>query len=87
MALLTKYANKNEIYKKIVGTKRYVAKSNLKTYDWYNKNKLLSTYEYTTGGKTGFTEIAKRTLVSTASKDNINLVKEHLDNAYISNVL
>ena len=59
MALLTKYANKNEIYKKIVGTKRHIAKSNLKTYDWYNKNKLLSTYEFTTGGKTGFTEKAR----------------------------
>ena len=74
MALLTKYANSNEIYKKIVGTKRHVAKSNLKTYDWYNKNKLLSTYEYTTGGKTGFTEKARRTLVTTASKDGTNLI-------------
>jgi len=74
MALLTKYANKNETYKKIVGTKRHVAKSNLKTYDWYNKNKLLSTYEYTTGGKTGFTEKARRTLVTTASKEGTNLI-------------
>lgn len=74
MALLTKYANKNKIYKKIVGTKRYIAKTNLKTYDWYNKNKLLSTYEYTTGGKTGFTKKARRTLVSSATKGDINLI-------------
>ena len=74
MALLTRYANSNEIYKKVVGTKRYIAKSNLKTYDWYNKNKLLSTYEYTTGGKTGFTEKARRTLVTTATKDDLNLI-------------
>lgn len=74
MALLTKYANKIPFYKQVVGTKRYTVKSNLKTYDWYNKNKLLSTYKYTTGGKTGFTEKARRTLVTTASKDDLNLI-------------
>ena len=73
MALLTKYAMQNEIYKEIVKTKKYVAKTNLKTYVWHNKNKLLSE-DYITGGKTGYTERAKRTLVSTASKDNMNLV-------------
>ena len=30
--------------------------------------------DYITGGKTGYTERAKRTLVSTASKNNLNLV-------------
>ena len=73
MALLTRYAMKNEIYKEIVKTKKHVAKSNIKTYVWHNKNKMLQ-YDYVTGGKTGYTEKAKRTLVSTASKDNINLV-------------
>lgn len=74
MALLTSYANKNDIYKKIVGTKKYFLKTNMNTYIWYNKNKLLSTYDYTTGGKTGFTINAKRTLVTTATKNNLNLV-------------
>jgi len=74
MAILTSYAMQNETYKKIVSTKKYTLTTNMNTYSWTNKNKLLRTYEYTTGGKTGFTEIARRTLVSTASKDNINLV-------------
>ena len=74
MAILTSYAMKNEEYKKITGTKKYTLKTNMNTYSWINKNKLLCIYKYTTGGKTGFTEIAKRTLVSTASKDNTNLV-------------
>lgn len=74
MAILTAYAMQNETYKKIVGTEKYTLKTNMNTYSWTNKNKLLRTYEYTTGGKTGFTEIARRTLVSTASKDNMNLV-------------
>ena len=73
MALLTKYAMQNDIYKEIVKTKKHTVKTNLKTYIWHNKNKLL-TYDYVTGGKTGYTEKAKRTLVSTASKNNINLI-------------
>ena len=74
MALLTSYAMKLDEYKKITSTKKYALTTNKNTYIWINKNKLLSLYKYTTGGKTGFTEIAKRTLVTTASKDNINLV-------------
>lgn len=74
MALLTSYAMHNEIYTKIVGTKRYKVSTDMNYYDWTNKNKLLLSYKYCTGGKTGFTEVAKRTLVTTASKDNLNLV-------------
>jgi len=89
MAILTSYAMKNDTYRKIVGTKKYVLKTNMNTYIWYNKNKLLHMADFITGGKTGFTEIAKRTLVTTASKDNLNIVvvtlndgndfKDHLD--------
>lgn len=74
MAILTSYAMKNEEYQAIVSTKNYVTKSDKKSYSWTNKNKLLTTYEYTTGGKTGYTDKARRTLVSTASKDNKNIV-------------
>lgn len=74
MAVLTSYAMDNDIYKEITGTKNHKVKTNKNTYDWTNKNKLLTSYKYTTGGKTGFTEIARRTLVTTASKDNVNLV-------------
>ncbi len=73
MALLSSYAMQNETYKTIVSTKNYIAKSSTKTYSWTNKNKMLNLYEYATGGKTGFTEKARRTLVSTASKDNKNI--------------
>ncbi len=74
MALLTKYAYQNKTFREIFGTKKYVAKTSYKTYTWTNKNRLLHSYEYTTGGKTGFTEKARRTLVTTASKDNIDVV-------------
>ena len=65
---------KNKTYQKIVGTKKYTLKTNKNTYVWYNKNKLLTNYENTTGGKTGFTKKARRTLVSTTSKDQLNMV-------------
>lgn len=74
MAILTSYAMKNKEYQKITKTKKYVLKTNMNVYSWTNKNKLLKLYKYTTGGKTGYTQIAKRTLVTTASKNNINLV-------------
>lgn len=73
MALLMSYAMKNKEFRKITGTKDHTVKTNKNVYKWHNKNKLLSTYRYTTGGKTGFTKIAKRTLVTSASKDDVNL--------------
>jgi serine-type D-Ala-D-Ala carboxypeptidase (penicillin-binding protein 5/6) len=76
MALLTKYAMKNEQYRKISGTKEYQCKSlNRSVGTWFNKNKLLTIlYPYSTGGKTGYTIRAKRTLVSTAEKNQLKLI-------------
>ena len=74
MALLTKVAMQNETFKNIFKTREYKASSNLKEYVWEGKNKLFGMYEYTTGGKTGYTDAARKTLVTTASKDNKNLV-------------
>lgn len=73
MALLSSYAIKNDTYRKIVGTKNITVKTDKKTYVWHNKNRLLNEYEYCIGGKTGFTEKARRTLVTNASKNNVNL--------------
>jgi serine-type D-Ala-D-Ala carboxypeptidase (penicillin-binding protein 5/6) len=77
MAILTRYAMKNKTYKKIAGTKSYKSPDPNNKWDrtWRNKNRLLTQlYKYTTGGKTGYTKRAKRTLVTTASKDNENLI-------------
>ncbi len=73
LAILTKYAMKLKDYQKISGTKIYKAETMESV--WKNKNKLLTMlYPYSTGGKTGYTKLAKRTLVSTASKDGIDLI-------------
>ena len=74
MALLMRYANSYEMFKKITGCKKHIVKTDKKTYVWVNKNKLLYTYKYTTGGKTGYTDKARRTLVTSAGKDNLNLI-------------
>ena len=73
MSLLMSYAMQNVDFRKITGTKKHTVKTNKNVYVWHNKNKLLNQYKYTTGGKTGFTKIAKRTLVTSASKNNLNL--------------
>ncbi|MFD1850530.1 D-alanyl-D-alanine carboxypeptidase family protein [Oceanobacillus bengalensis] len=78
MAILMQYAMKNDTFKKITGTTSY--RSENRSYAWQNKNKLLTQlYEYCTGGKTGFTKKTGRTLVSSASKDGMNLIAVTLD--------
>ena len=73
MALLSSYASQNKVYQKITKTKKYKTSTQNKSYTWNNRNKLLSTYRYCTGGKNGYTPKAGRTLVTTATKDNIKL--------------
>lgn len=83
MALLMQYAMKNEEFRRISGTKVYRAPAppgEDGARVWRNKNKLLtSLYEYCTGGKTGYTKRAHRTLVTTASKGGIDLIAVTLD--------
>lgn len=76
MALLTRYAMGNKEYKTIAGTKEYRAPNPTENWDriWKNKNRLLTKYKYCTGGKTGYTKLAKRTLVTTATKGDMNLI-------------
>ncbi|WP_026673190.1 D-alanyl-D-alanine carboxypeptidase family protein [Alkalihalobacterium bogoriense] len=77
MALLTKYAMENETYREVSSTKSYRAPQEGEKWDriWQNKNRLLTQlYKYSTGGKTGYTKRANRTLVSTATKDDLDLI-------------
>lgn len=88
MALLSSYANKYELYREISGTKKYSTKTDLKSYVWYNRNKLLSKYEFATGGKNGYTPKAGRTLVTSATKDELALTTVTLndDNEYDTHI-
>ena len=86
MGLLSIYAYNNSIYREIAGTKKYKISTNKKSYSWSNRNKLLFDYKYLTTGKTGYTPKAGKTLVTTATKDNLNLTEVVLNdgNHYIS---
>lgn len=82
MAILTQYAMKNETFQKIFGTKFYkshtINDENIRY--WKNKHKLVtSLYKYATGGKTGYTKKARRTLVTTANKNDMTLIAVTLD--------
>ncbi|MBM7094714.1 D-alanyl-D-alanine carboxypeptidase [Bacillus sp. H-16] len=76
MAVLARYAMENNQYREVSGTKSYKASERENGYRVFNnKNRLLTQlYPYSTGGKTGYTKRAKRTLVSTAEKDGVELV-------------
>lgn len=78
MALLMRHAMNNKTFQEITSAKSYKAES--RQFAWGNKNKLLTRYyEYSTGGKTGYTKQAGRTLVSTAEKDGMKLIVVTLD--------
>ena len=84
LCLLYSYAYKYPVFKSIVGTKYYNTTSSLKAYSWKNRNDLLFNYENATGGKTGYTPVAGRILVSSASKDDVNLCIATIDrNSYL----
>lgn len=76
MAILMKYALNNEMFRKITSTKEYKSKNH---GVWLNKNKLMRLYENTSGGKTGFTTKARRTLVTSAKKDDTEFIIVTLD--------
>jgi D-alanyl-D-alanine carboxypeptidase (penicillin-binding protein 5/6) len=76
MAKLTAYALKNSVFADIVSTKlKKVPNPNEAwDYSWLNKNKMLSMFEGADGVKTGYTKLAKRCLVSSATRNGQQLV-------------
>lgn len=81
MALLSSYASKIPFYREVSATKYYDTKTANKAYSWINRNNLLFLYKNCTGGKTGYTPSAGKTLVSTASNDNLHLTIVSLDDS------
>lgn len=75
MAILMAYALNNEVFSEITSSKSYTSK----TYEgnllhFVNKHKLVLNLDYVTGGKTGYTKKAKRTLVTSAKKEDMELI-------------
>lgn len=84
MALISAEAFKNETFQKIVGTRSYRIPPTNKHDEitpLNNHHAMISNYkttkylyEYCKGGKTGYTDVAKNTLVTFAEKDGMTLV-------------
>ena len=75
MAILMSYCLENETFRKITNTDVYSFKNKEgKSRTFSNKHKLVKGYDYITGGKTGYTKKAKRTLVTSALKDGMELI-------------
>lgn len=84
MAVIAREAMKNSDFRKFVGTKTYTcAKTNKHkmTRVWNNHHQMVNgykwpkyEYKYCIGGKTGYTNIARNTLVTYAEKDGMQLV-------------
>ena len=72
LAVIAAEAYKNKIVRETVGSK--TKKLDYLSLVLENSNKLLDSYEYATGMKTGFTKAAGRCLVSSAEKDGITLI-------------
>lgn len=84
MALIAKAAYENETFRIMTGTARYTIPptnkheepTNLQNHNemLYPWQTLKWRYEYCTGGKTGYTNVARTTLVTYAEKDGMSLV-------------
>lgn len=76
LAKISSYAMKNEIFRKIVSTKKVeiIEKSKGEKRILINKNKLLLNFDGANGIKTGYTKKAGRCLVSSAKRRGLQLV-------------
>jgi D-alanyl-D-alanine carboxypeptidase (penicillin-binding protein 5/6) len=75
MALLTAYALNNPIFRDIVKTPSISVPNPYEKWDhkWRNKNKMLYLYEGADGVKTGYTKVARRCLISSATRNGQQL--------------
>lgn len=84
MAVIARTAMKNDLFRKVTGTKAYTCPKTNKHKEeryWPNHHQMINAYtypkyayKYCTGGKTGFTQAAGSTLVTYAEKDGMELV-------------
>lgn len=76
LAMLTAYAMRNELFREVVSCRYKEVEFGNPPYKrtLYNSNKMLTRYEGAVGVKTGFTDNARRCLVSAAERDGTMLI-------------
>lgn len=83
LAMLTAYAMKNELFREVVACKSKELEYGNPPYrrTLTNSNKMLSRYDGAIGVKPGFTDDARRCLVSAAERDGTTLIAVTLNDA------
>lgn len=76
LAVITAEAMKNETFREIVGSKNRKICSSFENYDRFvrNKHKLLGVMDGCEGVKTGFTDNARRCVVTSVKRGNLRLI-------------
>lgn len=74
MAILMKYAMENYVFYEISTLKKYQCTTLNNSYYWSNKHKLVENNGYVISGKTGYTKLCGRTLVSYAVIDDKKMI-------------
>ena len=74
MALLMRYAMNNLVFRDIATTKTHYVKTLNNSYVWTNKHKLIHRNNGVIAGKTGYTKLASRTLVSYAEINDKKMI-------------
>lgn len=74
LALITKYALENQIFKAVCSARTYTYKSSESTVTLVNHNRLLRAIDGAIGVKTGFTKSTGRTLVGAAERNGVVLI-------------
>ena len=74
MAIITRYALNNKVINEIVGTNTIDIKFGKTVKTFSNTNRLLRTYQYADGVKTGFTNGANRCLIGSATKGDLRVI-------------
>ena len=80
MAKITSHALNIKKFREIITTKSITVNLGTHTKRINNTNRLLKTYEYTTGVKTGFTNKANRCFIGSAKKEDLEYIAVVLGN-------
>ena len=70
LAVIMRAAMEHELFREVTGSRS----RHIKGQTYINHNKLLWKYEGVTGGKTGYTKAAGRSLISSAERGNLRLI-------------
>lgn len=80
MAKITAYALRIKTFRNIISTRSITVNLGTHTREIRNTNRLLRTYTYTTGVKTGFTNNANKCFIGSAKKGNLEFISVVLGN-------